>query len=246
MSLDPSILPRPSFAEVVSAVRPFVQARDSMPEGESVNISRRVFVSHSSGDVRLAELLVRFLKATLMVSADEEIFCSSLPGHGLAPGDEEEKEILRNIGEVGVVIGLLTPKALQSPLVLMELGAAWAMNKTFVLLLNRVDFKDIPAWIRRHAINLERSAGDPAAFTRRLIETAEAISASSGLAIRRPGELSTAATEFLVGVKSLPVGDDAPAEKKERTAIIRRAKAMVASLRRSESAGLRTRRIARD
>lgn len=232
--LSPSVLPRPSFSEVVDAVRPFVRGRILTPKGEFVSVSRRVFISHSSRDSKLAELLVEFLKGTLKVDADEEIFCSSLAGHGLAPGDVEEKEILRIIGEVGVVIGLLTPNALRSPLVLMELGAAWAMSKKFILLLNRVDFGDIPSWIRTHAINLEKSASDPAAFSRRLADTAETVSAGSGLAIRRTGELISAANKFLSGVNCLPVGDDARAGKKTAP-LIRRATAMKDSLRGSES-----------
>ena len=88
----------------------------------------RIFISHSSDDVELAEGLVTFLLRALPLQ-NTDVFCTSVPGHGLSVGDNVNDRIRQAVDTADVLIGLLTPASLQSMYVTFELGARWGVRK---------------------------------------------------------------------------------------------------------------------
>jgi hypothetical protein len=96
-------------------------------------MSIRLFVSHSAKDEKLAAAVVDFLQGNLVL-ADEDLRCTSVPGHKLAVGSESSSTLRDDLGESAVVIGLITKNALASGWVLFELGATWGAKKHLKLL----------------------------------------------------------------------------------------------------------------
>lgn len=84
-----------------------------------------IFISHAVVDTKLAELLVNFLKEAIGVPTDD-IFCSSLPDHGIPFGADFNAYIRDKIEAPKLVLLLMTPAYLESAFCMMELGAAWS------------------------------------------------------------------------------------------------------------------------
>lgn len=94
----------------------------------------RIFISHSSDDRDLAKSLVDFLLRALSLK-NTDIFCTSVPGHGLFVGDNVNDRIRHAVDTADVLIGLLTPASLQSMYVTFELGARWGVGKPMLPIL---------------------------------------------------------------------------------------------------------------
>lgn len=104
----------------------------------------KIFLSHSAADVKLATALVDCI-FSCMVLEDEEVRCTSVPGHKLPIGGDSTTILRDELSETSVVIGLLTQNALASSWVLFELGATWgAGRKLQPLLADDVDFSELP------------------------------------------------------------------------------------------------------
>lgn len=104
----------------------------------------RIFVSHSAADKELADHLVEFLCAALEFPRDA-LLCTSVHGHKLELGDSSSVHLRAHIRSASVVVGLLTEKSLESQFVLMELGAAWGLEKRAILLLGpNTKFPELP------------------------------------------------------------------------------------------------------
>lgn len=105
-----------------------------------------VFISHSHSetDRLLAEELVCCLVDTMDIS-HEHIRCTSLNGYGLPPGERFDAALRDDLASARAVIGILTPKALASGWVVMELGAAWGLRRrTYPLLTETVPPESVP------------------------------------------------------------------------------------------------------
>jgi len=87
----------------------------------------QIFVSHSSGDIRLAhalsDLLVRALRLESL-----ELRCSSVDGHRLAAGANVSGTLKADIQSARAFVAILTSRSLASPYVLFELGARWGQD----------------------------------------------------------------------------------------------------------------------
>ena len=88
----------------------------------------KIFISHSSKDEAFAEAIVALLEGSLQFR-EKELRCTSVNGYKLKPGDNSADTLLTEIHSCDVLIALLTPDALASGFVLMELGAAWGLKK---------------------------------------------------------------------------------------------------------------------
>lgn len=135
----------------------------------------KIFVSHSAADELMASALVDCLLSS-MVLADDELRCTSVPGHRLPVGSDFAATLLEDIGDSSIVIGLITRSALLSSWVLFELGATWGSKKNMKpLVTDEVDLKALPGPVSgRHVARLS-NRGDIAQF---LEETALQINAS--------------------------------------------------------------------
>ena len=91
----------------------------------------RIFVSHSSDDEELADVLVTLLQTALNLSSDD-IRCTTLPGFGLPTGSNILDALRDDVRHAPVAIGLLTPSALKSIWVIFELGARWGLGQNII------------------------------------------------------------------------------------------------------------------
>jgi hypothetical protein len=101
---------------------------------EQASNRTRIFVSHSHSDVEIAKKLIEVIETGLKIP-EHAIRCTSVPGYRLEGGDDAPEVLRRNLRESSVVLGLLTRSSLDSECVLMELGAAWALEKLAIPLL---------------------------------------------------------------------------------------------------------------
>ena len=95
----------------------------------------KVFISHSSADVTLAQALIYLLKDAIPELRPEAIRCTSVPGYKLQGGVQTDDQLRREMGLAPVFIGLLTKESLTSTYVLFELGARWGARLKFTPLV---------------------------------------------------------------------------------------------------------------
>lgn len=107
-------------------------------------MSIKIFISHAASDVELAQALVDCINSSMVIE-DEEIRCTSVPGHKLPIGGDPATIIQSELASTGVVVGLITRNSLNSSWVLFELGAAWGAKKSIQpLLSNEIEYRDLP------------------------------------------------------------------------------------------------------
>lgn len=91
---------------------------------------KKIFISHSTFDKEIAEVLVKFLKYGLGISS-KKIFCSSLDGHDIPIGVNFNDYIRNQIANAKgiVIIPIISNHYYNSKYCLYELGAAWGLGK---------------------------------------------------------------------------------------------------------------------
>ena len=100
-------------------------SRDS--EGESMATEHKIFISHASADRKLADLL----RDTLVLGGipGNRIFYSSSRATGIPSGTDVRAHLRLELQQAGLVIELISATFLTRPICLLELGAAWALEK---------------------------------------------------------------------------------------------------------------------
>ena len=102
-----------------------------------------IFLSHSTADRELAQLLVNLLKEGIGVP-EKAIFCSSIKGHGIPFGEDFDEYIESQIQTPKLVFLLMTPSYMERPFCLMELGASWAKSlRALPVVVPGVSFDDV-------------------------------------------------------------------------------------------------------
>ena len=96
----------------------------------------RIFISHGSADVDLAEALIDLVEKALRI-APHEIRCTSVTGYSLNTGARIEDQLRTEIEQSEVLIALITEAALSSTYVLFELGARWGLRRPLFLVLGK-------------------------------------------------------------------------------------------------------------
>lgn len=110
----------------------------------SVSPATMLFISHSSADVRLVKSFVNFIEKAFVGHNRPQIRCTSVEGYKLSLGDTPKARLPPEIRN-SLVVCLLTPRSLQSPWVLFELGAAWGLSSQVIPLLHQVRQDQLPA-----------------------------------------------------------------------------------------------------
>jgi len=119
------------------------QSKSSCPRSRiSKNVSMKIFVSHSSRDRwiarRISQDLVALGATTFLDEKDIET------------GASIDDEIGKHLRECDELLLLLSPTALQSHWVLIEVGGAKALGKRLVPILLHIGANEMPAPISKH------------------------------------------------------------------------------------------------
>ncbi len=94
----------------------------------------RVFVSHSSSDIKVVQGLVDLMQKALHLTSDD-IRCTSLDGFGMAGGASIDDTLRAEVHDAELLIGIITPHSLRSAYVMFELGARWGAGRPMIPLL---------------------------------------------------------------------------------------------------------------
>jgi hypothetical protein len=97
-------------------------------ERESMGTADKIFISHASADRKLANLL----RDTLVLGGipSGRIFYSSSRATGIPIGTDVRTHLRNELQQAGLVIELITTTFLTRAMCLLELGGAWALEKS--------------------------------------------------------------------------------------------------------------------
>lgn len=116
----------------------------SHPENRTVTVTK-LFISNAESDKPLVEIFVDLVESGIGVSP-QDIFCASLEGQGIRPGDDFKSSIRAHLDEATCVIALITPNFYGSAFCICELGAVWMAAKSFIpILVPPLEFTDLKA-----------------------------------------------------------------------------------------------------
>lgn len=107
---------------------------------------KRVFITHSSLDKELAEILVKYIRLSAELPA-AQVFCTSIDGHGIPTGAAFMDFIRRQLRNTTLVVPLVTPAYLDSVFCQWELGAVWARSglSIFPIRVDQIAYNSLPA-----------------------------------------------------------------------------------------------------
>jgi hypothetical protein len=111
----------------VKAKAPAKTSRAAKP---AKNGGIRVFISHSSKDVGVAEKLIQLIRPALNLKV-EDIRCTSVDGYRLPGGAKTDNNLQIEIHKCELLIGLVSSDSMNSHYTLFELGARWGAKKTY-------------------------------------------------------------------------------------------------------------------
>jgi hypothetical protein len=112
------------------------------------NSAVKVFVSHSSRDKHLVELVVELLVAALRIPKGD-IRCTSVAGCRLPAGANASHVLVEDIQASTVFVALLTRDSVDAPFVLFELGARWGQRRSIIPILGpRAGFELLPSPVK--------------------------------------------------------------------------------------------------
>ena len=118
-------------ARDVAAPKPGSTASNSLP-GPTI----RIFVSHSSEDATLTRALVKLLRSALNLNP-EEIRATSVDGSRLPGGADTDEQLLADLRQAEVAVGIISSASLDSLYVAWELGARWGLGKRMIPVMAR-------------------------------------------------------------------------------------------------------------
>jgi hypothetical protein len=108
----------------------------------SVNVKKKIFISHSSIDVDIVEKIIDTLEAIGVPS--EQIFCSSFEGYGVKLGADFLETIKKELNSDVLVLFVLSSNFYSSVVSLCEMGATWVKtNEHIPILIPPFDYSEI-------------------------------------------------------------------------------------------------------
>lgn len=119
----------------------------------------KIFISHSSKDVKYVSNLVNLLDG--MGLNQTQVFCSSLPGYGIPIGTNIFDYLRNQFLEYNLhIIFVHSDNYYSSPISLNEMGAAWVLRSTVTsILLPKFEYKQMTGVVDNQAIAIKVDAG---------------------------------------------------------------------------------------
>jgi len=108
----------------------------------------KIFISHSSKDVKIAEEFVDLLETIGLDS--NRIFCTSLSGYGIPLGENFMERLKNELSSSNsMVIFMLSENFYRSPVCMCEMGATWIQSKEHIpVLIPPFSFEKIDGTIK--------------------------------------------------------------------------------------------------
>lgn len=115
------------------------------PEENQIN---KIFISHSSKDVKVVEEFVDLLETIGLDS--NQIFCSSLSGYGIPLGENFIECLKSELSDSNtMVVFMLSENFYKSPVSMCEMGATWIQSKEHIpVLIPPFKFEEIDGTIK--------------------------------------------------------------------------------------------------
>jgi TIR domain len=120
-----------------------------------------IFISYSTGDAGLADEL-----RTDLVGGGLTCFMAE---KDVQIATEFQDSILQALIGSEQILVLLTPRSIQRPWILMEMGAAWALRKPLIPALSHVALSDLPDPIKRYEGRVIETTAQRRALVAKLI-----------------------------------------------------------------------------
>ncbi len=92
-------------------------------------ISKKIFISHSSKDEKIAHEFCDMLCLGVGFDKDKDIFCTSIDGLKITNGEDIREYIQDNVNYADFAILLISDNYKKSVVCLNEMGAVWAIDK---------------------------------------------------------------------------------------------------------------------
>jgi len=156
---------------------------------------KMLFISHSSADHMIVEAFINFLEKSFVGENKPQIRCTSVEGYKLALGDTPKTKLPPEISS-SLVICLLTPRSLQSPWVLFELGAAWGLASRVIPLLHNIRHDQLPAALSGDIAGYLTSRSD-------VLSIIAQINSTVGWGTEPPGRIDKALSDLIDAVNKV-------------------------------------------
>ena len=120
----------------------------------------KIFISHSSKDKGIIDILNDKLLGNGMEFAHSEVFCTSIEGQDIEIGDDWRNAIRNSLLSSDVILLILTPNYIESKICQNEMGAAWASDKAVIpIIVPPIGFSMIGVTFDvRQAIDITKSS----------------------------------------------------------------------------------------
>ena len=152
-------------------------------ESEATNAMKpKIFISHSSKDVKYVEPIVELLADIGMTN--DNLFCSSIPDYGI-PLNQDIYEYLSSLFSENelYVIFVLSSNYYGSPACLNEMGAAWVLKNEYTsILLPKFEYQEIDGAVNPNKIGMKLDDDDEL-LKKRLGELKNIISEKFGISV---------------------------------------------------------------
>jgi nucleoside 2-deoxyribosyltransferase len=107
----------------------------------------KVFISHSEVD----SVFARHVRNLLVQRLNAQVFTTD----DLSAAEKWEPKLRNELSAADVVVALLTPNSVESSWVLLEIGAAWALEKPIMPVVSRRDvLNKMPASLEGSPLSL--------------------------------------------------------------------------------------------
>lgn len=137
-----------SYEESIGLFNMLIEEDEESFDDKQDTTINKVFISHSSKDVRFVEEFVDLLETIGLDS--NSIFCSSLSGYGIPLGENFMERLKNELSASNsMVVFMLSKNFYKSPVCMCEMGATWIQSKEHIpVLIPPFSFEEIDGTLK--------------------------------------------------------------------------------------------------